>query len=144
MLDPPHPIAKLLKEDPRYKLDAYAFVFHALEYAQQHLGMGREVASEPLSGQSEEQEPRGPERHLTGQELCEAARRLALEQFGYMAHTVLKTWGIHSTSDIGEIVYNLIRVGQMRKTPQDRREDFDNVFDFETALREQFRFEPSD
>jgi len=141
MLDPSHPIARLLREDPRYKLEAYAFVFHALEYAQQRLGMGREVPSEPLPGQPEEAAARGPERHITGQELCEAARRLALEQFGYMAQTVLKTWGIRSTSDIGEIVFNLIRIGQMRKTAQDRREDFDDVFDFDRAFREEFRFE---
>ncbi len=144
MLDPSHPIARLLRDDPRYNLDAYAFVFHALEYAQQHLGLGREVPSEAPPGGSSEDEPRGPERHISGQELCEAARRLALEQFGYMAHTVLKTWGIRSTSDIGEIVYNLIGIGQMRKTPEDRREDFDDVYDFDTALRAQFRIEHPD
>lgn len=141
MLDPSHPIARLLREDPRYKLEAYAFVFQALEYARQRLGMGREVPSEVPPGESSEHEPRGPEHHITGQELCEAARRLALEQFGYMARTVLNTWGIRSTSDIGEIVYNLIRIGQMRKTTEDRREDFDDVYDFDTAFREQFRID---
>ncbi len=42
MLDPSHPIAKLLKEDRRYKIDAYAFVFEALNYAHSQLGMGTE------------------------------------------------------------------------------------------------------
>ena len=39
MIDPTHPIAKLLKEDRRYKIDAYAFVFEALNYAHTQLGM---------------------------------------------------------------------------------------------------------
>ena len=51
-----------------------------------------------------------------------------------MAKLVLASWGIHSTSDFGEIVYNLIRIGKMSKSDDDRREDFDNVYDFEQAL----------
>ena len=81
-------------------------------------------------------------RHVTGQQLCEAIRLFALEQYGYMAKTVLNQWGIRSTGDFGEMVFNLIRIGQMRKTAEDRREDFDNVYDFNTAFREDFRFGP--
>ncbi len=141
MIDPAHPIAKLLQEDRRYKLDAYAFVFEALNYAHNVLGMGTE---RPAESESEEDEPeeggaREAERHLSGQQLCEAIRRYALEQYGYMAQDVLKSWGLTSTSDFGEIVFNLIRIGQMRKTKDDAREDFDNVFDFETGLRQSFK-----
>jgi uncharacterized repeat protein (TIGR04138 family) len=135
MLDPA--IAQLLKEDPRYPLEAYIFVFEALHYAQSVLGMGSESVSEP-PGEGEEEAPK-PERHVTGQELCQAIRSFALEQYGYMAKLVLGNWGLHATSDFGEIVFNLIRVGQMRKTPQDRREDFDGVYDFDSAFREEFR-----
>ena len=56
-----------------------------------------------------------------------------------MAKLVLGNWGMHSTRDFGEIVFNLIRIGRMRKTPQDRREDFDDVYDFEQAFCRQFR-----
>jgi uncharacterized repeat protein (TIGR04138 family) len=84
--------------------------------------------------------PRQGERHLTGQELCDAMRLYALDQFGYMAKCVLNQWGVKSTNDFGEIVYNLIGIGQMRKTHNDRREHFDNVFDFEEALHKGFRF----
>ncbi len=135
MLDPA--IAQLLKDDPRYPLEAYIFVFEALHYAQSVLGMGSESVSEP-PGEGEEEAPK-PERHVTGQELCQAIRSFALEQYGYMAKLVLGNWGLHATSDFGEIVFNLIRVGQMRKTPQDRREDFDGVYDFDSAFREEFR-----
>jgi uncharacterized repeat protein (TIGR04138 family) len=52
---------------------------------------------------------------------------------------VLNSWGVKSTGDFGEIVFNLIGIGQMRKTADDQREDFDNVFDFETGLRQSFK-----
>ena len=77
--------------------------------------------------------------HVTGQELCEAIRRYALEQYGYMAKTVLNNWGLHNTGDFGEIVFNLIRIEQMRKTPADTRADFDNVYDFDAAFRQGFK-----
>jgi len=140
MLDPTHPIAKLLQEDRRYKIDAYAFVFEALNYAHSQLGMGSERQPEAEAEEEpEEGSPREAERHLTGQQLCEAIRQYALEQYGYMAQCVLNSWGVHSTSDFGEIVFNLIGIGQMRKTTDDQREDFDNVFDFDTGLKQSFK-----
>ncbi len=138
MLDQAYAIAGLLQRDRRYKRDAYVFVFESLDFAQRVLEMGSERPSEPHPAGPQEEE-RGPQRHVTGQELCEAVRRYALEQYGYMAKTVLNSWGVRSTSDFGEIVFNLIRIGHMRKTPQDRREDFDNVYDFDTAFEDEFR-----
>lgn len=136
-------ISELLRQDRRYKLEAYQFVFDALSYAQNVMNMGSEQPSEPLGEQpvtaSEASEGDEPERHLTGQELCEAIRVFALEQYGYMAKCVLNSWGVHRTGDFGEIVFNLIRINLMRKTEHDRREDFDDVFDFETDLRQNFR-----
>jgi uncharacterized repeat protein (TIGR04138 family) len=145
MLDPAHPISQLLQEDQRYAFDAYVFVFEALHYAQNVLQMGAESPSElPEEPPKVESEPHGPERHVTGQELCEAIRRYALDQYGYMAKTVLNNWGIHRTGDFGEIVFNLIRVGQMRKTPNDTRVDFDDIYDFDMALKQGFKIELDD
>ncbi|NMC21191.1 MAG: hypothetical protein GYA33_12325, partial [Thermogutta sp.] len=132
MQNVPGPLAELLKQDPRYKLDAYIFVFRAVDYARQ-MGLGKAAPSEPLSDDDEGEEE-GPQPHVTGQELCLAARDFAFEQYGYLAQTVLNSWGIRSTGDIGEIVYNLIRIGMMRKTREDRREDFDDVYDFDEAF----------
>ncbi len=128
-----HRIHQLLQNDRRYPLDAYAFVFEALNYAQSVLKMGTEAPPQP-GGKEDE-----PERHVTGQELCEAIRRFAVEQYGYMAKTVLNNWGIRRTGDFGEIVFNLIAIGQMRKTHSDRREDFDDVYDFDEAFKQRFR-----
>ena len=69
-------------------------------------------------------------------------RRYALDQFGYMAAIVLKNWGITTTGDFGEIVYNMIRVEQMRKSPNDRREHFDDVYDFDQVFNKGFRIQP--
>lgn len=162
MLDPSHPLAKLLADDDRYSYEAYVFVFEALNYAHTKLEMGVAKSSEtpeieaaetaaeeagesgsPKSGEAGSEESQA-ERHLTGQQLCEAIRRYAQEQYGYMAKCVLNSWGVHSTSDFGEIVFNLIRIGQMRKTKEDRREDFNDVFDFETDLTQSFKITLSD
>jgi uncharacterized repeat protein (TIGR04138 family) len=139
MTDPAHPIVKLLKKDRRYKFDAYVFVFEALNYAQKVLGLGAENPSEEEEeGESSASEKRA-ERHLTGQQLCEAIRLYALEQYGYMAKCVLNSWGVSRTSDFGNIVFNLIDIKQMKKTRHDRREDFDDVFDFEEGLLQDFK-----
>ena len=76
-----------------------------LRYAQDKLGMGTEFTAEDFgddfpSRQSE------VERHVSGQELCEAMRLYAHEQYGYLAKSVLNHWGVNSTGDFGEIVFN--------------------------------------
>jgi uncharacterized repeat protein (TIGR04138 family) len=140
MLDPSQSITELLKKDKRYRFDAYVFVFEALSYAQNVLELGTESVSEPSQEESEESDE--PQRHVTGQELCHAIREYALQQYGYMAKTVLNSWGVCNTGDFGEIVFNLIGIGHMRKTPTDRREDFDDVYDFDTALEQEYRIRP--
>ena len=127
-----HPLEPVLENDPRYPVEAYEFVREALAYAQDVMGMGVAEVVDPEDAKTE--------RHLTGQELCEASRRYAIDQYGMMAHVVLKQWGIHSTSDLGEVVYNLIRVDLMRKSNADRREDFDDVYDFQKAFNDEFDF----
>lgn len=130
----PHPIYELLNRDRRYKMEAYQFVREALAFAQDELGL----IQQPME---EEGEP-PPDAHLTGQQLCEATRQLAIEQFGLMARVVLESWGVRSTSDLGEIVYNLIEIGLMKKSPTDRREDFNDVYDFTTAFEQEFKITP--
>lgn len=138
MPDPAQELNELLRQDRRYKIEAYAFVFDALGYAHKVLGMGAVRSSEEGESELSEEAAEG-ERHLTGQQLCEAIRQYALEQYGYMAKCVLNSWGVYTTGDFGEIVFNLIRIGQMRKTKDDRREDFDDVYDFDTGLTQSFQ-----
>lgn len=122
-------MVELLQHDQRYHLDAYQFVRESLAYAQNIMKLPAH------SGESEEEKT---DRHLTGQQLCQAIREYAVEQYGYMAKTVLNSWGIYNTGDFGEIVYNLIRIKEMRKSKSDRREDFDDQFDFDAAFAPRF------
>lgn len=140
MTDDAFTISKLIKEDPRYPLEAYRLVRSALEYAQEVLKMGQASDYEPSLDLDDRSRP---ERHLTGQDLCEALRLYSIEQYGYMARLVLSHWGINSTSDVGNIVYNLIGIGWMKKSKEDRRDHFDNVFDFEEAFEKGFQFSMS-
>ena len=73
-------------------------------------------------------------RHITGPELAEGFRRFVKEQFGPMTLTVLKRWNLHTTSDLGAVVFNLIEVGLLSKTPGDRPEDFEGLYAFEEAF----------
>lgn len=136
-------IIELTKRDRRYRFEAYAFVFESLAYAHKVLGLGTPQPSEKTGRKKTKTAAaeESPENHLSGQQLCQAIRQYALEQYGYMAKCVLNNWGVHSTGDVGEIVFNLIRIGEMKKTKDDRREDFDDVFDFDAALRQEFRIE---
>jgi uncharacterized repeat protein (TIGR04138 family) len=122
---------ELLKQDRRYHIEAYQFIRESLEYAQRVMKMPA------YTGENENDEGNSAH-HLTGQQLCQAIREFAIEQYGYMAKTVLNSWGIHTTGDFGEIVYNLIRIREMRKSKSDKREDFDDQFDFKDAFDPRF------
>lgn len=137
------PLVRLLCEDRRYKIDAYQFVRAGLGYAQEVLELGREGPAQEADPEASEDDPAEPPRkvrHVTGQDLSHALRQLALDQYGLMARLVLKSWGITSTSDFGEIVYNLIKIGEMTRSDSDRREDFDNVYDFAAAFASGYEF----
>jgi uncharacterized repeat protein (TIGR04138 family) len=134
---------QLLQRDPRYKFEAYQFVREALAFAQDQMLFGKPEAAQPLPEVEGADEPADEAkimtgRHITGQQLCEACRLYGLRQYGYLAGMVLGTWGVRSTGDFGEIVYNLIRIDQMRKSESDRREDFDDVYSFANAFEPQF------
>jgi uncharacterized repeat protein (TIGR04138 family) len=73
-------------------------------------------------------------RHVSGQELAEGVRELALDRFGPMARTVLEHWGIHDTEDVGRVVFAMVEQGILIKQDGDQPEDFSDVFDFEEAF----------
>jgi uncharacterized repeat protein (TIGR04138 family) len=51
---------------------------------------------------------------------------------------LLEEWGIRSCADLGELVFNLIDEGELRKTEKDRREDFAAGYDFFEAFRKPY------
>lgn len=129
-----HPFVELVSKDPRYPIEAYLFVQSSLTYAHDVLKLG---VSESEAALDDPDEP--VERHISGQQLCEAIRKYALEQYGLMAKVVLNNWKLCETGDFGNIVFNLIEIECMKKSEHDRREDFDDVFDFEQAFQQQFQ-----
>lgn len=106
-------IKRVADADPRYRVDAYRFVFEALEFTIQKLG---------------------EKRHVTGQELLQGIREYALQEFGMLAKMVLGRWGVTCTEDFGEIVFNLVEENLMGKTDTDTRADFRDGYDFEEAF----------
>ena len=142
MTTPMQAMRDLLEEDTRFKLEAYQFIREALQYAQEHLELFDNLDVSQPEGEGSAPVPNP--KHVTGQQLCEACRKYAIDQYGYLAKIVLADWGIHSTSDFGELVYNLIRIEQMRKSETDRREDFDDVYSFDDAFEPQFELAARD
>jgi uncharacterized repeat protein (TIGR04138 family) len=104
---------------------------HAFEFI--HDGLDYTVAHAHASAGPNES------RHVTGQQLCQGLRELALARWGRMARTVLRRWNIISTLDFGRIVYEQIDAGQMQKVDEDSIDDFKNVYDFETAFESDYR-----
>ena len=133
-------LPRIIACDPRFPVDAYAFVLEALDHARTpeaqrpRAWATRPGPARPCPGRPSAKRPAAaPAGHVTGRELCHSVRKLALGQYGLLAAAVLGHWGIRSTSDIGDIVYNMIATGDLEKTPSDSRSDFNNVYDFATA-----------
>lgn len=124
-------LAEIVKRDPRYAFEAYEFLFQALRHTQKVLGR-----TPPEEGGEGE-----PQHHVSGKELCEGIRDLALREFGLMARTVFRMWGIERTDDFGEIVFNLVEHNLMSKTDQDERNDFHEIFDLDQALVQGYRIQ---
>lgn len=116
-------LERLHERNPRFHGKAYLFLLSALHHVMESL-----------------EEPR----HISGPELVEGVRRLAMDRFGPMARTVLEYWGIHSTEDLGEIVFALVECGVLIKDERDRLEDFRGIFDFEEAFETNYPWDAVD
>ena len=105
----------------RYPVEAYAFLSDGLGYTVQKLHSNAEQLPEK-------------ERHVSGKQLSEGLRDLAIERFGVLAPAVLRNWGIESTMDFGRMVFALVERGLLSKTESDSIEDFRDAFDFAEAF----------
>jgi uncharacterized repeat protein (TIGR04138 family) len=119
-------IKKICRNDPRYDIEAYIFMREALDYTIKAI----------------KQSATGDDRHVSGRELTKGLRNYALQEFGPMAFTVLTSWGIKTTRDFGEIVFNLVGAGELGKREEDNIDDFNDVYDFHTEFELPFLPEP--
>ena len=107
-------LKQVVARDGRYHINAYRFVYEALDYTVKRLDK---------------------KRHISGRELLEGIKNLALEQFGGLACMVLGIWGVSKTADFGNSVFNLVEADLMSRSEDDNREDFDGVYDFREVFR---------
>lgn len=108
---------RLQERDPRYDARAYLLVLASLNHV--------------MDGLTER-------RHITGRELAEGLRDIAIQRFGLMARAVLADWGMDCTEDVGRIVFALVECGVLVKQDEDRIEDFRGVFDFREAFEDAY------
>jgi uncharacterized repeat protein (TIGR04138 family) len=80
-------------------------------------------------------------RHVTGPQLCDALRDVALERWGPLADVVLAHWGIYGTADFGRIVFVLVDNGVLSKQPTDAVSDFDRVYEFRKVFGRRYRIQ---
>lgn len=117
-------ISQLRRRDRRYSRNGYFFVLDALDYTIESLGRDHET---------------GDCRHIGGKELLQGVQELAADKFGPLATVCLERWGIKTTEDVGEVVFNLIDSGLLSRRPADSRLDFVDGFAFEPTFEVLFR-----
>ncbi len=117
--EPQQSLEELCAMDGRYTVEAIHFVQEGLSYSVKKYHPDVDE---------------GIPRHISGAQLCQGIRDLAIQRWGLMARSVLSHWNIKATRDFGEIVFLLVNNDWMQKEPGDSIEDFDNVFDFADAL----------
>ena len=103
-------VDRIRETEPRYRREAYGFVVAALGVTVQALPAER--LADPVL------------RHLTGGELLRGLVRLARREFGVLAPTVFREWGVLSGEDVGRIVFGLVASGELSARPEDSLEDF--------------------
>ena len=115
-------VEQICEKDLRFSFDAYHFVQEGLNHTLKSLKRGGQHAH----------------RHVSGQELLHGLREFALKEYGPMSKAVLNEWGIKTTDDIGQIVFNLVSASVLGKNDTDSPGDFKNVFSFDDAFVKPF------
>ena len=115
-------VEQICEQDLRFASDAYHFVQEGLNHTLKSLKRGGQHAH----------------RHVSGQELLHGLRDFALKEYGPMSKAVLNEWGIMTTDDFGQIVFNLVNASVLGKNENDSPNDFKNVFTFDDAFVKPF------
>lgn len=115
-------VEQICEKDLRFSIDAYHFVQEGLNHTLKSLKRGGQHAH----------------RHVSGQELLHGLREFALKEYGPMSKAVLNEWGIKTTDDFGQIVFNLVNASVLGKNDTDSPSDFKNVFNFDDAFVKPF------
>jgi uncharacterized repeat protein (TIGR04138 family) len=117
----------LVRDDPRYPVEAYQFLCDAVSFTQEQLGRDPQEDDDPDT-----------DYHISGEELARGACELAVREFGMMAPVVFKLWNVRTTDDIGHIVYRLIKAERLAQSEADDISDFHDLFDLTRVLADGF------
>ena len=114
-------VERILEREDHWPREAYDFVRRTVERAIEN------AAESGLRG------------HVAGPQIIEAARDLALNDYGPAAAYLLDQWHLQSSTDVGHVVFLLIEEGLLAKSDDDRLEDFENVLDLPAELAAPFQ-----
>jgi uncharacterized repeat protein (TIGR04138 family) len=120
-------ILDLVRQDSRFAYEAYEFICDSVGFTQELLNRVPEEEDDPET-----------DYHVSGEELSRGVCDLAIREFGMMAPVVFQQWGISTTNDIGQIVFNLIAAERLSQSERDDPEDFHDLFDIPKMLTEEF------
>lgn len=110
---------------PKYHPAAREFVDHALRLTQKKFVKSPDDA------------------HVSGRQLLEGIRELAIKEFGMMTIPVFRHWGVTTTEDFGRIVWELVERGDLRRTERDQLSDFSSVYDFDEVFDRGYEIDTS-
>ncbi len=111
-------VKAVITRDPKYDVGAYYFLKDALDFTVKRVMENND----------------GEHRHVAASELLIGFRDLALQEFGPMASTMMDEWRLHSCTDIGTMVFQLIEEGVFGKQDSDTMEDFAELFPLKETL----------
>ena len=106
----------IVAKDSRYDGRAYALLMDVVHY---------------LSGEDG--------KHCSGEDILDEFKERALDQYGPLTYTVLTEWGLQSTEDIGEMMFNLTESGRIQKDENDSPESFTGGYDFKETFLEPYQ-----
>lgn len=112
--------AEIFRHDERYAIESYEFIARAVEFAVSNCAKSEESLIS---------------RHVSASQLLDQIVIFAEKEFGPFAESVLRGWGINVAADIGNIVYNLIRVNALSASEDDSPDDFNIEYDLFAGFR---------
>lgn len=104
--------ADIIAKDDRYNPRAYALLMDVIGF---------------LGGEN-------GDKHMSGEEILDEFRERALDQYGPLTYRVLLEWGVKSTEDIGEMMFNLAESHRIGRDDGDSAESFVGGYDFKEAF----------
>ena len=104
--------ADIIAKDNRYNPRAYVLLMDVIRF---------------LGGEN-------GDKHMTGEDILDEFRELTLDQFGPLSYRVLAEWGVKSTEDVGEMMFNLAESHRIGRDEGDSAESFAGGYNFKEAF----------